>query len=120
MTRQPTCRRSVPDAPCIRTEGDLTCVIEQDALETCATRAAAAVDGVTVAERRVRAPRGRGVNVRLDGERVSARVEIACRYGVPMAAAGRAVQRQVHDALSTLTGLEVARVDVEVVAVTRP
>lgn len=109
----------MPDHPYSRTEGDLVYAITQDALDASAARAATQVDGVTVAGHRVRSPRGRGVSVKVDGDRVSARVEIACRYGVPLGEAGRDVQSAVGAALGTFTGLVVARVDVEVVAVTR-
>jgi uncharacterized alkaline shock family protein YloU len=107
----------VPEHPYIRAEGDLVYAITQEALDACAARAAAGVDGVTVPGHRLR--RNRAATVRVDGDALSARLEIACRFGVPMPDAGAAVQREVEAALATFTGLEVARVDVEVVAVTR-
>jgi uncharacterized alkaline shock family protein YloU len=107
----------VPEHPYIRVEGDLVYAITQDALDGCAARAAGAVEGVAVAGHRLR--RSRGASVVVDGSSVSARMEIACRFGVPIPEAARDVQREVAAALATLTGLAVERVDVEVVGVTR-
>jgi uncharacterized alkaline shock family protein YloU len=66
----------------------------------------------------VRPPRGSGAVVSIAGDRVRASLEIACRYGVVLPDAGRAVQAAVAAALAGLTGLGVERVDVEIVAVT--
>jgi uncharacterized alkaline shock family protein YloU len=107
----------MPEHPYIRTEGDLVYAITQEALDGCAARAAGSVDGMSVAGHRLR--RSRGASVSVDGGSVSARLEVSCRYGVPIPDAAHAVQREVAAALATLTGLDVARVDVEVVGVTR-
>ena len=105
--------------PYRRVEGQLTYSITQDALDAAAAAAANLVDGVEVARGRFARPRGRGAHVEIDGERVRARIEIACRYGAILPEAARDVQRRVTATLRTLTGLEVDGVDVEVVAVTR-
>ena len=104
--------------PYRRVEGRLSYAITQDALDAAAAGAAGTVDGVDVAGRRFARPRGRGAHVEVTGDRVQARIEIACRHGVVLPVAARDVQRRVAATLRTLTGLEV-EVDVEVVAVTR-
>jgi uncharacterized alkaline shock family protein YloU len=108
------------DHPYTRREGDLVYAITQDALDGAAGAAAATVEGVVVATHRLLPPRGRGAAVTVAGERVRARLEIACRYGVALPDAARRVQEAVAAALERLTGLAVEAVDVEVVAVTRP
>jgi uncharacterized alkaline shock family protein YloU len=105
--------------PYRRVEGRLSYAITQDALDAAAAAAATLVDGVEVARGRFARPRGRGAHVEVDGDRVRARVEIACRYGAVLPDAARDVQRHVTATLRTLTGLDVAGVDVEVVTVTR-
>ncbi len=105
--------------PYRRVEGQLTYAITQEALDAAAAAAARLVDGVEVASGRFARPRGRGAHVEVEGDRVRARIEIACRYGAVLPDAARGVQRQVTATLRRLTGLEVDGVDVEVVAVTR-
>jgi uncharacterized alkaline shock family protein YloU len=108
------------DHPYSRTEGDLRYAITQDALDGAAAAAAASVDGVVVADNRLLRPRGHGAVVTVAADRVRARLELACRYGVVLPDAARAVQAAVADALGCLTGLTVDAVDVEIVAVSRP
>ena len=120
--RPPTCRTwgRRDEHPYRRVEGLLSYSITQDALDAAAAAAANLVDGVEVARGRFARPRGRGAHVEVDGDRVRARIEIACRYGAILprrASARRAAPRD--GTLRTLTGLEVDGVDVEVVAVTR-
>jgi uncharacterized alkaline shock family protein YloU len=109
----------VTDWPFRRVEGDLEYGITQDALDGAAASAAGAVEGVEVARGRFARPRGRGAHVEIDGERVRARIEIACRFGTVVPQAAAEVQRRVGDALRTLTALELDGVDVDVVAVIR-
>lgn len=106
--------------PYSRTDGDLSYAITAEALEGAVAAAAGRVEGVTVADHRVKRPRGRGAEVTVASERVHVRLAVACRYGTVLPAAARAVQAEVAAALSRLTGLVVDTVDVEVVAVTRP
>ena len=105
--------------PFHRVEGDLAYGITQEALDGAAAAAAGAVEGVEVASRRFARPRGRGAHVEVAGERVSARIEIACRFGTVVPQAAAEVQRRVADTLRTLTALEVDGIDVDVVAVVR-
>ena len=107
------------ERPYRRVDGLLTYAITQDALDAAAAAAANLIDGVEVARGRFARPRGRGAHVEIDGDRVRARIEIACRYGSVLPEAARDVQRHVTSTLRTLTGLEVDGVDVGVVAVTR-
>lgn len=105
--------------PYRRVEGPLEYAITQDALDGAAAAAAGTVDGVEVARGRFARPRGRGAHVEVTGDLVRARIEIACRFGTVLPAAARDVQLCVATTLETLTGLAVAGVDVDVVAVTR-
>jgi uncharacterized alkaline shock family protein YloU len=109
----------VTEAPFRRVEGDLEYLITQDALDGAAASAAGAVDGVEVASKRFARPRGRGAHVEISGERVRARIEIACRFGTMLPQAAAEVQERVAATLGTLTALEVDGVDVDVVAVIR-
>jgi uncharacterized alkaline shock family protein YloU len=57
--------------------------------------------------------------VELDEGGVRVALDVACRYGVVLPAAARAVQEAVAARLGRITGLPVTAVDVTVVAVTR-
>jgi uncharacterized alkaline shock family protein YloU len=80
--------------------------IEGDALAGLVAAAAEQVEGV-----RVRRPR-RGLDVTVSDGTARVVVELAARYGEPLAALGRDVQAHVAAALRESTGLSVAAVDV--------
>ncbi|CAA9540324.1 MAG: hypothetical protein AVDCRST_MAG79-1800 [uncultured Thermoleophilia bacterium] len=107
------------DHPLIRREGDLQWEITQEALDAAAAAAATSVEGVEVPDRRLAGAlrRTHAVEVAETSLRVS--LGVVCRYGVVLPTAGAAVQAVVAERLARLTGLEVERVDVTVLAVTR-
>ena len=84
-------------------------------LDACARIAAEQVEGVTIADRRMR--RSQGVSVDVSDHGVRARLEIEVRYGTVLHEAAEAARRSVGHALARLTGLTVASVDVVVSAV---
>jgi uncharacterized alkaline shock family protein YloU len=90
--------------------------IAESVLEAIARRAAEEVDGVTVAERRVR--RGRDVTVDVRGERLAVSLSVAVRYGVVLPEAGEQARRRVAALLERMTGLPVESCDVVVASVT--
>jgi uncharacterized alkaline shock family protein YloU len=91
-------------------EGDAGAIrIEGDALAGLVVTAAELVDGA-----RVRRPK-RGLEVQVDGGSARVELEVAARYGVPLAELGEAVQRSVAQALERSSGLAVSAVDVLVV-----
>jgi uncharacterized alkaline shock family protein YloU len=71
-------------------------------------RAAHGVDGA-----RVRRPR-RGLEVELDAGRAAISLELAVRYGTVLPDLAREVQARVSDALRTMCGLDVERVELAI------
>ena len=67
--------------------------IAEPVLEAIAQRAAEEVDGVTVAERRVR--RGRDVTVGVRGERLAVALSVSIRYGVVLPEAAEQSRQRV-------------------------
>jgi uncharacterized alkaline shock family protein YloU len=77
-------------------------------LASIVVQAAERVDGA-----RVRRPR-RGLDVELEDGRVRVDVELAAATGSVLPELGRAVQESVTEAVQTMTGLDVAAVDVSI------
>jgi uncharacterized alkaline shock family protein YloU len=77
-------------------------------LASIVVQAAERVDGA-----RVRRPR-RGLDVELEDGRVHVDVELAAATGSVLPELGRAVQESVTEAVRTMTGLDVAAVDVSI------
>jgi uncharacterized alkaline shock family protein YloU len=77
-------------------------------LASIVVQAAERVDGA-----RVRRPR-RGLDVELEDGRVHVDVELAAATGSVLPDLGRAVQESVTEAVRTMTGLDVAAVDVSI------
>jgi uncharacterized alkaline shock family protein YloU len=78
------------------------------ALTRLVARAAQSVEGA-----RVRRPK-RAVEVTHGGGRASVSLELSADYGVPLPELARSVQERVADAVASVSGLEVERVDVEI------
>jgi uncharacterized alkaline shock family protein YloU len=89
--------------------------IAEPVLEAIAQRAAEEVDGVSVADRRVR--RGRDVTVDVQGERLSVSLSVAIRYGVVLPDAAEQARLGVAAALEQMTGARVETCDVVVASV---
>jgi uncharacterized alkaline shock family protein YloU len=77
-------------------------------LASIVVQAAERVDGA-----RVRRPR-RGLDIELEDGRVRVDVELAAAIGAVLPELGRAVQESVAEAVRTMTGLDVAAVDVSI------
>jgi uncharacterized alkaline shock family protein YloU len=76
------------------------------ALTELVARAVRSVEGA-----RVRRPK-RSVEIRHGGGRTSVTLELGARYGVPLPELARTVQERVAEALGSVSGLDVERVDV--------
>jgi uncharacterized alkaline shock family protein YloU len=90
-------------------EGSIT--LTAAALTELVARAARSVDGV-----RLRRPR-RAVEISQADGGASVSLELGARHGEPLPELAHAVQERVGEALARVTGLEVARVDVEIVEI---
>jgi uncharacterized alkaline shock family protein YloU len=91
----------------VQTE-DGTITVPQGVLAQIVRRAAHGVDGA-----RVRRPR-RGLEVELDGARAAVSLELAARHGTVLPELAHDVQVRVADALTSMCGLEVTRVDISI------
>jgi uncharacterized alkaline shock family protein YloU len=89
--------------------------IAEPVLEAIAQRAAEEVDGVTVAERRVR--RGRDVTVDVRGDRLAVSLSVSIRYGVVLPEAAEQARRRVAAVLEHMAGVPVESCDVVVASV---
>jgi uncharacterized alkaline shock family protein YloU len=78
------------------------------ALTRLVARAAQSIEGT-----RVRRPK-RAVEVTHGDGRASVSLELSADYGVPLPELARSVQERVADAVASVSGLEVERVDVEI------
>jgi uncharacterized alkaline shock family protein YloU len=87
-------------------EGSIT--VTAGALTRLVAHAAQEVEGV-----RVRRPK-RAVEVAVGNGRALVMLGLSARYGEPLPALARAVQKRVAEAVEGVSGLEVDRVDVEI------
>jgi uncharacterized alkaline shock family protein YloU len=87
-------------------EGSIT--VTSAALTRLVARAAEEIEGV-----RVRRPK-RAVEVAWDAGRASVSLGLSARYGAPLPELACSVQERVAEAVASLSGLEVERVDVEI------
>src|SRR5262249_6030922 len=83
-----------------------TGAVTPGALTELVARAARSVEGA-----RIRRPK-RSIEIRHGGGRASVELELGAGHGVPLPELARAVQERVADALGSVSGLEVERVDV--------
>jgi uncharacterized alkaline shock family protein YloU len=90
-------------------EGSIT--LTATAINELVANAARGVGGV-----RLRKPR-RAVEVRHADGRASVLLELGANHGEPLPELARAVQERVGEALARVSGLEIERVDVEIVEV---
>jgi uncharacterized alkaline shock family protein YloU len=90
-------------------EGSIT--LTAAAVNDLVASAARGVEGV-----RLRRPR-RAVEVRHADGRAAVSIELGATHGEPLPELARAVQERVGEALAQVSGLEVERVDVEIVEV---
>lgn len=64
--------------------------------------------------------RAKGISVEREGDVLRFRLSVRVRYGLPIPELARAAQRAVREAVSSMTGLTVATVDVSVEAIDVP
>jgi uncharacterized alkaline shock family protein YloU len=88
-----------------------TVTVTASALTRLVAGAAQSVDGA-----KVRRPK-RGVEVSHRSGRASVSVELSAAYGAPLPELARSVQQRVAEAVAGTSGLEVERVDVEIVEI---
>ena len=85
-----------------------TITITAGTLASLVTAAAESVDGARIRRGR------RHLDVEVEGGRARVAVELVARYGTILPDVARGIQEQVTDALTTMCGLVVDAVDVEV------
>jgi uncharacterized alkaline shock family protein YloU len=89
-------------------EGSIT--LTAAAVNDLVASAACGVEGVRLRKRRA-------VEVRHADGRAAVSIELGATYGEPLPELARAVQERVGEALARVSGLELERVDVEIVEV---
>jgi len=103
--------------------------ISEEVLATIAAAAALDVEGVSslsanlgsdIAERLGKKNLAKGVRVKMEDEKVEVELSILIVYGCTIPEIGKAVQEGVKAAVESMTGLEVAAVNVNVGGITFP
>ena len=103
--------------------------ISEEVLATIAAAAATEVEGVgslaanlgsDIAELLGKKNLAKGVHVQMEEEKVTVELSILMSYGHTIPEVGRAVQDGVKNAVESMTGLEIAAVNVTVGGVTFP
>lgn len=103
--------------------------ISEEVLATIAAAAALEAEGVSslsanlgsdIAERLGKKNLAKGVRVKMEDEKVEVELSILIVYGCTIPDVGKAVQEGVKAAVESMTGLEVAAVNVNVGGITFP
>ena len=103
--------------------------ISEEVLAGIAAAAALEVDGVSglaanlggdIAELMGKKSLSKGVRIQMEDEKVTAELSILMAYGHTIPEVGRAVQEGVKNAVESMTGLEIAAVNVNVGGITFP
>ncbi len=103
--------------------------ISEEVLATIAAAAALEVEGVSslsanlgsdIAERLGKKNLAKGVRVKMEDEKVEVELSVLLTYGCTIPEVGKAVQEGVKAAVESMTGLEVAAVNVNVGGITFP
>ena len=103
--------------------------ISEEVLAGIAAAAALEVDGVSglaanlggdIAELMGKKSLAKGVRIQMEDEKVTAELYILMAYGHTIPEVGRAVQEGVKNAVESMTGLEIAAVNVNVGGITFP
>ncbi len=103
--------------------------ISEEVLAGIAAAAALEVDGVSglaanlggdIAELMGKKSLAKGVRIQMEDEKVTAELSILMAYGHTIPEVGRAVQEGVKNAVESMTGLEIAAVNVNVGGITFP
>ena len=108
------------------TQLDAQLEISQDVLFGIAQLALGEVEGLTPMTPPARVGeiltgrRAKGIQIEREGERVRVDLTICVRYGLPLHGVASAAARAVREAVGSMTGLEVASVNVTVGAIDIP
>ena len=103
--------------------------ISEEVLASIAAAAALEVEGVSalaanlgsdIAERLVKKHQTKGVRVKMEDEKVEVELAVLMTYGGTIPEMGKAIQESVKNAIESMTGLEVASVNVNVGGITFP
>ena len=103
--------------------------IAEEVLAAVAAAAAAEVAGVSglsanfgtdIAELLGKKNQGKGVRIQVEEEKVTVEVAILMAYGHTIPEVGKAVQENVKSTMESITGLEIAAVNVSVAGVVFP
>lgn len=103
--------------------------IAEEVLASIAGAAAAEVAGVSglaanfssdIAELLGKKNQGKGVHIRVEDDKVSVDVSVLMAYGHTIPEVGKAVQDNIKNAMESMTGLDVASVNVSVAGVVFP
>jgi len=110
----------------LKTEGGGMVYIADDVLATIAGVAALEAEGVTglagnfsnaIGSRAVRKHISKGINVSVTGKKVNLALSITTKMGAKLHEVSAEVQQRVKTAIETMTGLDVAEVNIRVGAV---
>ena len=103
--------------------------IAEEVLAAVAGSAAAEVAGVSglsanfgsdIAELLGKKNQGKGVHIRVEEDKISVDVAVLMAYGHTIPEVGKAVQENVKNTMESITGLEIAAVNVSVAGVVFP
>ncbi len=94
--------------------------ISEEVLAAISAAAALEVEGVSSLTNPSKKNAAKGVHVKLEEERVVVAMSVLMAYGHTIPEMGRAVQEAVKNAIESMTGLEVAAVNVSVGGIVFP
>ena len=94
--------------------------ISEEVLAAISAAAALEVEGVSSLTNPSKKNAARGVHIKLEEEKVVVTMSILMAYGHTIPEMGRAVQEAVKNAIESMTGLEVAAVNVSVSGIVFP
>lgn len=103
--------------------------ISEEVLAAIAAAAALEVEGVSslaahlgsdIAERLGKKNQTKGVRVKMENDKVDVELAVLMTYGSTIPEMGKAIQEGVKNAIESMTGLEVASVNVNVGGITFP
>ena len=103
--------------------------ISEEVLAAVAAAAAGEVAGVSglaanfgsdIAELLGKKNQGKGVHIRVEEDKISVEVAVLMAYGHTIPEVGKAVQDNIKNAMESMTGLDVASVNVSVAGVVFP
>ena len=94
--------------------------ISEEVLAAISAAAALEVEGVSSLTNPSKKNAARGVHIKLEEEKVVVTMSVLMSYGHTIPEVGRAVQEAVKNAIESMTGLEVAAVNISVGGIVFP